>query len=299
MSLTIQLDLEVDLQRRRRYKRTETFFHYLLSRLLNSPQKASHRPLLLSQTACFHVLQPCWKTEKELTHEGSSRNSDPQSTTTKHSLTLKGESADLFLLALRSLFFKLKPICDPGQRTCHTWRPNLWKYGSACSGRCSDHSLPGPPCNNSSFYCSLSRQVAWGNVTLNYRSIELNPPRFCWDFKSGKRQAACKINSQLLVCDWTDWIGIMWTAALKNLSRGRSSITVPPPCTASLMEMIPIHRKRRILTLARESPGEAAVSPESVFQPPHKESRNFSSFLTPSPPPWTFSTSCDPHLFPS
>lgn len=200
--LTIHLYLEVDLQRRRRYNRIETFFHHLLSRLLNSPQKASHLPLLLSQTACFHVLQPCWKTEKELTHEGSSRNSDPQSTTTKHSLTLKGESADLFLLALRSLFFKLKPVHDPDQRTCHTLRPNLWKYGSSCSGRCSDQSLPGHQCNNSSFYCSLSRQVAWENVTLNYHSIELKPPRFCWDFKSGKRQAACKINSQLLVCDW-------------------------------------------------------------------------------------------------
>lgn len=181
---------------------SETLFHYLLSRLVNSPQKASHLPLLRSQTACFHVLQPCWKTEKELTHEGSSRNSDPQSTTTKHSLTLKGESADLFLLALRSLFFKLKPIRDPDQRTCHTWRPNLWKYGSECSGRCSDPSLPGHQHNNSSFYCSLSRQVAWENVTLNYRSIELKPPRFCWDFKSGKRQAACKMNSQLLVCHW-------------------------------------------------------------------------------------------------
>lgn len=50
MSLTIHLYLEVDLQRRRRYNRIETFFHHLLSRLLNSPQKASHLPLLLSQT---------------------------------------------------------------------------------------------------------------------------------------------------------------------------------------------------------------------------------------------------------
>lgn len=91
------------------------------------PQNASLLPLLLSQTACFHVLQPCWKTEKELTHEGSSRNSAPQSMTTKHSLTLKGESADLFLLAMRSLFFKLKFICDPDQRACHTWRFSvLW-----------------------------------------------------------------------------------------------------------------------------------------------------------------------------
>lgn len=72
--------------------------------LLNKPQKAPiPTPSFPKKTSCFHVLQPCWKTEKAMTHEGS-HESDPQSKTTKHSLTLSRESADLFFLAGRSLF---------------------------------------------------------------------------------------------------------------------------------------------------------------------------------------------------
>lgn len=171
MSLTIQLYLEFDLRK----SECDCIFHYLLSRLLKRPQNASLLPLLLSQTACFHVLQPCWKTEKELTHEGSSRNSAPQSMTTRHSLTLKGESADLFLLAMRSLFFKLKFICDPDQRTCHTWWPK--------SQRALGHVLT---TDYQIINGTTVLQVAWENSSLYCRSIELKPLRLWWDFKTVK-----------------------------------------------------------------------------------------------------------------
>lgn len=55
-----------------------------------------------------------WKTEKELTHEGSSHKSDPQHTAAKHSLILKKERAELFRLACTSLFLKLKFTHNPG-----------------------------------------------------------------------------------------------------------------------------------------------------------------------------------------
>lgn len=73
-----------------------------------SPLSCSLLPSIFSRNACFHVLQLCWKTEKKkekkgLSHEWSNK-SDPQGTTTKHSLTLDEESADLFLLAQKHLF---------------------------------------------------------------------------------------------------------------------------------------------------------------------------------------------------
>lgn len=173
MSLTLQLYLELDLQRRLSKSKCDCIFHYLLSRLLKRPQNASLLPLLLSQTACFHVLQPCWKTEKELTHEGSSHNSAPQSMTTKHSLTLKGESADLFLLAMKSLFFELKFICDPDRRTCHTWWPK--------SQRALGHVLTA---DYQDINGTTALQVTWENSSLYCRSIELKPLRLWWDFKT-------------------------------------------------------------------------------------------------------------------